>query len=67
MQFKIKSGEYRVHGQWDGIKRGFYGGIGGGQNNRLNNNYSLGQRILVNANGSIVNLVESQPERKLCC
>jgi len=64
---KIESGEYRVDGQWDGIKRGFYGGIGGGQNNRLNNNYSSGRRRLVNANGSIVNLVEGQPERKLCC
>ena len=56
---KIESGEYQVDGVWDGIKRGFYGGLTGG--NSLNNNYQNRTR-----NG-IVNLVEAQAERKLCC
>ena len=72
---KIETGEYKVNGDWDGIKRGFYGNMGGngrrplsgrGSGRRLNNNHSSNHRI-VSSNGSIVNLVEGQPERKLCC
>ena len=57
---KIESGEYQVDGSWDGIKRGFYGGLGGSQ---LNNNYTTRR----NLNGATIHLREAQPERKLCC
>ena len=67
---KIESGEYRVDGTWDGIKRGFYGGLAAGT--RINNNFSRGSASNSvsrrNQNGATVNLVEGQPvERKLCC
>jgi len=60
---KIESGEYKIDGSWDGIKRGFYGGLGTSQ---INNNYP-GQGRSRRHGTSIVNLVEAQAERKLCC
>ena len=52
---KIESGEYRVGGGWDGIKRGFYGGLG----SQLNNNNTI--------SSTGIQLREAQAERKLCC
>lgn len=68
---KIESGEYRVDGNWDGIKRGFYGNLTGSTSRSAGaaseNNNQNGIRLLRSRNGSIVNLLEGQAERKLCC
>ena len=60
---KIESGEYRVDGNWDGIKRGFYPM----NNNNSSSSSTPNGRIRTRGN-SIVNLREAQPvDRKLCC
>jgi len=59
---RIESGEYKLDDGWDGIKRGYYGVLG----NSVNNNTINSNRTQRNQR-SIVNLVEAQPERKLCC
>ena len=58
----LESGEYKLDDGWDGIKRGYYGVLG----NSVNNNTINSNRTQRNQR-SIVNLVEAQPERKLCC
>lgn len=64
---RIESGEYKLDDGWDGIKRGYYGALG----NRVHNNNTRHRRSNSNSQRnnrqSIVNLVEAQPERRLCC
>ena len=58
---KIETGEYKVDGNWDGIKRGFF---------PLNNNATTSSNRPsrnLRTNNSIVTLREAQPESKLCC
>ena len=58
---KIETGEYKVDGNWDGIKRGFF---------PLNNNATTSSNRPsrnLRTNDSIVTLREAQPESKLCC
>jgi len=59
---KIESGEYRVDGAWDGIKRGFYGSLSAGT--RINNNYP---RNSSNSRRSALNLMEGTPVNRKCC
>ena len=56
---KIESGEYRVDGEWDGIKRGFYLAAG----SRINNNYPRSSR----AGRNTVSLAEGTPVDRKCC
>merc|ERR1711988_113159 len=64
---RIESGEYKLDDGWDGIKRGYYGALG----NRVHNNNPRHRRSNSNSQRnnrqSIVNLVEAQAERRLCC
>ena len=60
---RIESGEYKLDDGWDGIKRGYYGVLG----NSVNNNNTINSNRTQRNQRSIVNLVEAQPERKLCC
>jgi len=63
---RIESGEYKLDDGWDGIKRGYYGALG----NRVHNNNTLrrsNSNPQRNNRRSIVNLVEAQAERRLCC
>jgi len=59
---RIESGEYKLDDGWDGIKRGYYGALGSSVNNN-NNSVNSTQRN----RRSIVDLVEAQAERRLCC
>jgi len=56
---KIESGEYKVDGEWDGIKRGFYLAAG----TRINNNYPRSSR----AGRNTVSLAEGTPVDRKCC
>ena len=58
---KIESGEYKVDGEWDGIKRGFYLAAG----TRINNNYPRSSRT--SANRNTFNLAEGIPVERKCC
>jgi len=63
---RIESGEYKLDDGWDGIKRGYYGALG----NRVHNNNTLrrsNSNPQRNNRRSVVNLVEAQAERRLCC
>jgi len=57
---RIESGEYKVDGTWDGIKRGFYGSLAAGTRIQ-NNNYSS------NSRRRAVNLAEGTPVNRRCC
>ena len=61
---KIETGEYKVDGNWDGIKRGFFPL---NNNNATSSSSSTNSRRIRARGNSVVNLREAQPESKLCC
>jgi len=62
---KIETGEYKVDGNWDGIKRGFF--PLNNNNNASSSSSSTNSRRIRARGNSVVNLREAQPESKLCC